>query len=172
MAQAKTLKRSPKKLAKTKSGYNPLLDGATLPMQEALTPHFGYCFTKSALKLRNLLSEEIEKFGLHLPHMGLMIILAKSGPLNQISLGDEMAIDKATMVKILDAMEGADVVRRKLDPRDRRVKLVELTSKGRRLIPKMHKTRETVENRFLAALTKAEANELRRLISKLTHAKI
>ncbi len=138
-------------------------------MHSALTPHFGYCFTKSALKLRKLLSDKIEKFGVQLPHMGLMIILAKSGPMNQISLGDEMAIDKATMVKMLDVMEEANVVRRKLDPADRRVKLVELTARGRRLIPKMRSTYETVQNEFLSVLTKAESTELRRLISKLVH---
>lgn len=139
-------------------------------MHAALIPQFGYCFTKSALKLRKLLSDEIEKVGVQLPQMGLMIILAKSGPMNQISLGDEMAIDKATMVKILDMMEDSDVVRRKQDPADRRVKLVELTSKGRALLPKLRKSRDKVEEQFLSPLTKTEASELRRLIAKLIHA--
>ena len=159
------------KASKKKHVYNPAIEGTTLPMHAALTPHFGYCFTKSALKLRKHLSDEMEKVGVQLPQMGLMIILAKSGPMNQISLGEEMAIDKATMVKILDVMEEANVVRRKPDPADRRVKLVELTTKGRGLIPKMRKMRETVENQFLSVLTKTEAAELRRLISKLVQAK-
>jgi DNA-binding MarR family transcriptional regulator len=153
-----------------KPPYDPPLEGAALPAHSALVPHFGYCFTKSALRLRKCLSDEMAKVGLQLPQMGLMIILAKSGPMNQISLGDQMTIDKATMVKVLDAMEKTGIVRRKPDPGDRRVKLVELTPKGRALMPKMAHMREQIEAQFLSPLTKAEAAELRRLISKLISA--
>jgi DNA-binding MarR family transcriptional regulator len=168
MTKAKSVKdRSPARAKLSKGSYTPTLEGASLPMHTALIPHFGYCFTKSALKLRKSLSDEMEKVGIQLPQMGLMIILAKSGPMNQISLGDEMAIDKATMVKILDSMEDADVVRRKAGPADRRVKMVDLTPKGRALLPKMQKLREQVEAKFLSVLNKTEAAELRRLILKL-----
>jgi DNA-binding MarR family transcriptional regulator len=153
-----------------KSAYNPPLDGAVLPTHSALIPHFGYCFTKSALRLRKLLSDALENVGIQLPQMGLMIILSKSGPMNQISLGDEMAIDKATMVKVLDQMEEAGLVRRRAKPDDRRVKLVELTPKGRTLLPKMQKMRDEVEATFLSCLSKTEAAELRRLITKLINA--
>ena len=152
-----------------KSFYNPTLEGVVLPMHPALVPQFGYCFTKTALRLRKSLSDGMEKVGIQLPQMGLMIILSKSGPMNQISLGEEMAIDKATMVKVLDQMEDNGIVRRKAGPDDRRVKLVELTPKGRALLPKMQKLREQVEAQFLSPLSKTEVVELRRLILKLVH---
>ena len=160
-------------MAKTsvkKPAYDPPLEGAVLPTNPALIQHFGYCFTKSALRLRKLLSDGLEDVGIQLPQMGLMIILSKSGPMNQLSLGEEMAIDKATMVKVLDQMEDSGVVRRRTDPADRRVKLVELTPKGRNLLPKMQKMRDQVEAKFLSCLSKAEATELRRLITKLINA--
>lgn len=140
------------------------------PLHPALIPHFGYCYTKTALRFRKMLADELASVGVQLPQQGIMVILSKAGPMNQNSLGEEMAIDKATMVKLIDQMEDADLVRRNVDAHDRRVKLVELTPKGRNLVPKMAAMREKVEAKFLSALTKAEATELRRLIMKLVHA--
>lgn len=158
-------------MARSKTKQNPMLEKPMhMPMHEALIPHFGYCFTKSAMKLRAYLSDEVEKMGLALPTMGMMMIINEAGAMNQISLGEQMKIDKATMVKLLDSLEDGGYVRRKNDPNDRRVKLVELTAKGRTALPKMMKMREKCEDEFLAPLTKSEEAELRRLILKLVKA--
>ncbi len=144
-------------------------DSYSFPLHPALVPNFGYCFTKTAIKMRKVFSDELATLGVQLPQQGLMVILSKAGPMNQISLGEEMGIDKATMVKLIDQLEKASYVRRTADPKDRRVKIVEITPKGRALLPKMKAVRESVESKFLSALTKTEAAELKRLILKLAH---
>ncbi len=146
------------------------LEGTTLPTHEALIPHFGYCFMKSALKFRKMLSEELARLGLIPPQMGVMVILSDAGTMNQIRLSEELHIDKATMVKLLDATEESGFVRRKADPNDRRVKLVELTAKGKALMPKLKRAREKTESEFMSPLTKTELKEMRRLITKLVRA--
>lgn len=138
-----------------------------IPVHPALVPHFGYCFTKSALKLRKAFIDALETIGVQLPYMGVMLILDHEGPINQMRLGEITTVDKATMVKLLDSMEESGLLRRKPDPTDRRVKLVELTPKGRALLPKIMKMREEIEERFLAPLTKNEISEFRRLVTKL-----
>jgi DNA-binding MarR family transcriptional regulator len=146
------------------------IENYSFPLHPALIPNFGYCYTKTAMKFRKMFADELAAAGVQLPQQGLMIVLSKAGPMNQISLGEEMGIDKATMVKIIDQMEDSGFVRRNSDPSDRRVKLVDLTPKGRALLPKLVAIREKVEGRFLAPLSKAETAELRRLIMKLVHA--
>ena len=148
------------------------LDHYAFPLHASLLPNFGYCFTKSALKFRKMLADELEAIGVQLPQQGMMIVLGKAGPMNQISIGDEMGIDKATMVKLIDQLEESGFVRRNAHPNDRRVKIVELTTKGRALLPRMATLREKVERKYLSTLTKAEGDELRRLIIKLVHSSI
>jgi DNA-binding MarR family transcriptional regulator len=155
--------------AKSKKQNYPL-EHYSFPLHPALIPNFGYCFTKSALKFRKMLSDELEAIGIQLPHQAMMIVLGKAGPMNQISIGDEMGIDKATMVKLIDQLEESGFVRRNAHSNDRRVKVVELTAKGHAMLPKMAALRQKVESKYLSSLSKSEANELRRLIIKLVHA--
>lgn len=167
MPSSKSKARKSRTTAALESRVMPRLEANSLPMHPSLVPIFGYCFSKSALKLRKMLSEELSHFAIIPPQMGLLIILSKAGAMNQIRLGEEMHIDKATMVKLIDSLERSDLVRRKADLSDRRVKMVELTAKGKKTLPLLHRARDKAEAQFLKPLTKAEHKELQRLISKL-----
>ncbi len=149
------------------SGVDIPLERATMPMHEALIPLFGYCFMKSAIKYRKLLCQELSRLGVAPPQMGLLIVLENSGSMNQICLGEELQIDKATMVKLLDALETSGLVRRRSDAKDRRVKLIEITPKGRALLPKLKSKREKTERDFLSPLSQSELKSFKKIVEKL-----
>ena len=148
-------------------GHDIPLGRATMPMHQALIPLFGYCFLKSAIKYRKILCEELASLGVAPPQMGLLIVLDASGSMNQIRLGEELHIDKATMVKLLDATEKSGFVRRQSVAGDRRVKVIEITAKGRALLPKLKNKREKTERKFMAALSQSESKDFKRIVEKL-----
>ncbi|MNT85381.1 HTH-type transcriptional repressor NicR [compost metagenome] len=87
--------------------------------------------------------------------------------MNQITLGDELGIDKATMVKLIDQLEALKLVVRTPHPEDRRVKLISLTKKGADKQEALHKIARQNEKAFLAALTEEERNAVRSIVHKL-----
>jgi DNA-binding MarR family transcriptional regulator len=132
-----------------------------------LEPYFGYCLYKSAHRIRSNMDEKLKVYGLVAPQLGILTIMYKSDPLSQVDLGQYMHIDKASMVKLLDGLEKKKLITRTPDKKDRRVKYLNITTKGRQLREKLEKLRLKVEEDFLSKLTASERRTIRKLMLKL-----
>jgi MarR family 2-MHQ and catechol resistance regulon transcriptional repressor len=69
----------------------------------------------------------------------------------------------------VDRMEAKWLVVRKNHPEDRRVRLVELTAKGRRLIEKAYAQHSSDMEKAMSALSRQERAELLDLLSRLSN---
>jgi DNA-binding MarR family transcriptional regulator len=97
-----------------------------------------------------------------------MRILQESGEeITQNQLSDEIGLDKATMVKVVDHLENRGFVNRIRNPKDRRANFISLTDKGKKLLVKCVEVCDSVEARFLEKLSAAEMKTLRALITRL-----
>jgi len=77
---------------------------------------------------------DLEDLSLEPRHFGLMRALAVAKDLSQQALGDSLHIPASSIVALLDQLEAKGYVNRRLDPADRRVRLVELTEAGRAVL--------------------------------------
>ncbi len=77
---------------------------------------------------------ELEDLSLEPRHFGLMRAVAVARDLSQQALADSLHIPASSIVALLDRLEAKGFVRRRLDPADRRVRLVELTEAGRAVL--------------------------------------
>jgi DNA-binding MarR family transcriptional regulator len=77
---------------------------------------------------------ELEDLSLEPRHFGLMRAVAVAKDLSQQALADSLHIPASSIVALLDQLEAKGFVRRRLDPADRRVRLVGLTEAGRTVL--------------------------------------
>lgn len=136
-----------------------------LKVHPGLKSFFGYSLHKSGLILRGMMENhplllENELSGLH---CGILYILKTGAVANQLTLGTELGIDKATIVKIIDKLEDQKLVKRVVDPKDRRSKLVSLTEKGKKFLEKVRLMRSELEEKAFATFSKEDEAHLRRL---------
>lgn len=139
----------------------------SLTIHPVLKQYFGYSLNKCAARFKSLQIEALSPYGIIPQHMGILHILKASEPLNQASLGDEMGIDKATMVKLIDCLEQKKLVVRITDPNDRRGKLIQITPKGAEFLTKTSKVIQKVMEDFLKPLSRGESEVLKKTLSKL-----
>lgn len=132
-----------------------------------LTTYVGYGLHKIALRLRAKVDEKIADFGLVAPQYGMLLILKIEGTMTQAELAQYMAMDKATMVRMLDGLEEQTYVKRSPSASDRRAKLIEVTATGQRILGALEKRRVEAEREFLAPLSAEERTQLRQVVSKL-----
>lgn len=158
------MKHSPKTFKK----LNPQLCAIdSSKVHPALTSVFSYCFYKAAFRLRELLHKELAPHDLIGPHVGLLRLLETLGPHSQNDLAEQMSIDKATMVKLIDHLEKKKFVLRRPDKTDRRVKHVEITKQGKATLGTASQLRKELEQRFLSVLDANERAVLLKAIPKL-----
>jgi DNA-binding MarR family transcriptional regulator len=126
-----------------------------------------YSLSKTGMLYRSLLEKSLADFGIVPPQAGILHILNGYGEYNQNLLGQEMNIDKASMVKFIDGLEKLGMVKRTTDTNDRRAKLVTLTSKGKLIQKKISDDQERLEKEIFKGFKKKDIDYLRDIMPQV-----
>ena len=117
---------------------------------------------------QELAGRRLAPMGLSVRLCGVLNLLAE-GPISQQALGEQLGIDRTTVVELIDDLEQQGVVVRRRNPSDRRSYALSLTPKGRTVQKRAARAFDGAAEEFLGALRPAErpvfADMLRRLIS-------
>jgi DNA-binding MarR family transcriptional regulator len=142
--------------------------GATdVKLHPALEKHLGYCLYKAAIKFRAMIDATMADEGLIAPQFGILTVLKDAKGLNQINLGQQIGIDKATIVKLIDGLEQAGYVVREASETDRREKLLKVTGRGLKFLDHILPRMKSVEAEFLKPLSAEEKKLLLCAVPKL-----
>ena len=99
--------------------------------------------------------------------LGVLEALFHLGPMPQSELCRKILRSGSNVTTVVDNLERAGLVRRAADDGDRRVRLVQLTTEGRRLIERVFPLHAARVTELMGALTRDEQRELGRLCRKL-----
>src|SRR2546423_11811766 len=98
---------------------------------------------------------------------GLLTALAFRGELDQISLAEELGLDRTTTAEVLARLEKRGLVARKGNPLDLRAKLARITPRGRALTETIHGPMQRAQDRLCAPLTPAERKKFMAMLVRL-----
>ncbi len=97
---------------------------------------------------------KLSPYGVTPAQVGLLSLLWKKDGRFSYELGERLSLDSATITGIIDRLEQNDFIERRVDPEDRRNKLVFLTEKGRSmekvLCQQMNEVNDEVKKGFEA----------------------
>ncbi len=99
----------------------------------------GKIFGELAKAYANHFIEQLKDFPLKRYYYPLVVIESYQGDINQTLLAEELFLDKASIVRMLDYLEAEECIRRVQNPQDRRAHLLELTPKAIAMIPDIKK---------------------------------
>ncbi len=114
--------------------------------------------------------EECGNFGITPVQFGLLTILDRKSPLDQVTLAAEVGIDRTNVADVVARLESRGLVERRANPSDRRTRLVSITEDGRAFRQRVHKCMEITQERFLAPLGEEDRRIFMRLLRDLIEA--
>lgn len=95
--------------------------------------------------------------GLGISQRGYCVLSkARTGELTQIQLAELCALDKTTMVVTIDELERTGFAQRRLSTTDRRVRIVSVTSAGRRVLAEADRIVERIYDGVMKALPEGQ----------------
>jgi DNA-binding MarR family transcriptional regulator len=115
------------------------------------------------------LLQALRPLGLELRHFAVLIALSTHGSMSQSELVAAVGSDKASMVRVVDDLERADLVARRPFPGDRRVHAVELTPHGLEVFDAAHVAARPIADGLVAHLRPGEAEQLLDLLTRFTY---
>jgi MarR family transcriptional regulator for hemolysin len=102
--------------------------------------------------------------------LGTWIVLSAvshEGIVSQTMLASRMHVEGATITHHVDRLEKIGLVRREIDPNDRRVRKIELTPEGVRLHKALLAAAKEFEGILLAGIGERQQVELRRTLDRI-----
>jgi DNA-binding MarR family transcriptional regulator len=114
--------------------------------------------------------EECGNFSITPVQFGVLTILDRKSPLDQVTLAAEVGIDRTNVADVVARLENRGLVERRTNPSDRRTRLVSITNDGRSFRQHVHKCMEIAQERFLGALSEDERRNFMRLLRDLVEA--
>lgn len=94
-------------------------------------------------------------------------LAGEGGGISQVELSRRLLVNRSNITSLIDRMEKGKLVRRVPDPDDRRRKVVQLTSKGRKSLLDIEDHYAAEVRRIMSALTEEEQRTLERFLSKI-----
>jgi DNA-binding MarR family transcriptional regulator len=114
------------------------------------------------------LTKKLEKLDID-RHYSILILLENTKEsYNQQDISDILKIDKASMVRITDYLVKKGYIERKVNPTDRREHRLCLTIKARKVLPRIHKAIDELNESALEGLNKKEAKIFWKNLDKVT----
>jgi MarR family 2-MHQ and catechol resistance regulon transcriptional repressor len=110
----------------------------------------------------------INELGLGLTDFAVLEALLHKGPLPVNTIGKTVMLTSGSMTAAVDRLEERGLVERSADPKDRRARIVRLTTAGRTLITLAFVDHERALERAATGLSPEERRTLVRLLLKLT----
>jgi DNA-binding MarR family transcriptional regulator len=133
----------------------------------ALADRLGFLLKHAQVELAGLSEPTLRPLGIIGRELAVLSVLADGGSLSQHQAARRLAIDRTTMVALLDGLQDKGLVERHPHPGDRRRNLVELTAKGHRVMDEALRATHDAERRFLAPLGDEEAGRFRKALRTL-----
>jgi DNA-binding MarR family transcriptional regulator len=110
----------------------------------------------------------IKEGGLTVPQFAVLEILYHKGDLRVCEIIEKALSTGGNMTVVIDNLVKEDLVRRCIDPQDRRVNLISITEKGRNLISEIFPKHVENINEIFSDLTVEEKEKLIVLLKKLS----
>jgi DNA-binding MarR family transcriptional regulator len=108
-----------------------LADEEQQEIPDGLAARTGYLISISHLHVRDWFDRRLEDTGITAPHYGTLATIARSGPISQQKVAEQLGFTGTAVLQVVDRLEQDGLVERRRDPADRRAYALELTAKGR-----------------------------------------
>jgi MarR family transcriptional regulator, 2-MHQ and catechol-resistance regulon repressor len=111
--------------------------------------------------------QQVAGQGLCLADFMVLEVVLHKGPLTMSAIGEKVLLANASMTSAIDRLEKKALAVRKNSSEDRRVRLVELTPEGKKLIAEIYRCHERELEALMSEFSPGERTGLHRGLKKL-----
>lgn len=124
----------------------------------------GFLLVDVARLQRGEFDRRITDLGLTPAEARTLSIVARSGPVRQSVLAEQIGIEAMTLSTCLDRLENQGLVDRTIDPSDRRAKLVEISEAAEPVLDKILTVSAAMRTDMTTGIDTAKVEEFRQML--------
>src|ERR1700746_2046138 len=122
---------------------------------------------QTCFKLQASFDRRFLHFGLTFQEAVVLMRCVEAGEIVPGRLALILARDKGKITRFVDRLEAAELVKRSVNPRDRRFSVIKATPKGKRLAERIASTFEEVRNQLFVSVLDCDIQRLSKVLPQL-----
>ena len=131
-------------------------------------PRFGYHFAKLHRLMAALCKQDLKDLGFQPSQIPFIVeLLHCNGPVTQDELSTVLVIDKAATARALDQLERNGFVHRKVNPDNRRQKLVTATDKARAVEDALYGILQATSDVFTRNFSQKDIDQMLKFLNQM-----
>ena len=141
-------------------------DSAPVSMDDVYTKP-GYFFRRMQQIAVAIFMEECAEFELTPVQYAALVAIREHPGIDATRLSAVIAFDRSTIGDVLERLESRELIIRRSTPQDKRLKLLQLTPRGRKLLAAIMPAVDRAQERMLAPLVGTDRRKLVQLLAQL-----
>lgn len=129
-------------------------------LEEAVLYQLSYAFSEA----RQAFAQYI---GISQARYQLLAKLSQKGEISHATLQQELALDGATITRLVKQFEAEGLVSRRLDPQDNRYTLASLTPAGQKIVAGISEAHQAFVTRLFDGISREERETMLRVLERL-----
>jgi DNA-binding MarR family transcriptional regulator len=129
--------------------------------------HVGFVIGDVSRMLRTVYDRRVEPLGLTRAQWRVLARISRHEGCTQTELAAELEIEKPTLGRLLDRLQGNDWVERRADEYDARTKRIYLASRAQPVLKEMYSLADDVLEAAFAGLTKEDSKQLEQTLLRV-----
>jgi len=121
-------------------------------MKRPLRREFMFQLVETSRLLRTYVDQRARQHGTTRAQWGVMSRLRRQEGLNQAALAEQMDLQPISLARLLDRLQGQNLIERREDPADRRAYRLYLTPEGRVLVDDLDEVRTAIAQEVLGGV--------------------
>lgn len=138
--------------------------------RDILPELLGYQLRRAMTRVYGSFGDHLRGLGLTQGQFGVLVLIGANPGLPQTALAQAVGSNRSLMVRNIDRLEAAQLVRREAAPKDRRSHAIVITQAGRAMIDRLKADVRDHEDRVAGVLDPQEFDTLLALLAKLNGA--
>lgn len=118
-------------------------------MRRPLKRELVFQLLETSRQLRSYVDQRARENGTTRAQWSVLARLRRAEGLNQATLAEMLELQPISLTRLIDRLESQELVERRLDPHDRRARLLHLTSAGRTLVDDLDALRAEIAGEVL-----------------------
>jgi len=132
---------------------------------------FGAIVSLTARAWRRAVDRRLQPFGLtQATWLPLVRVARADKPMRQKDLAASLGLDSSSVVRLLDSLQAAGLVRRQEEDGDRRAKVIVLTAEGQAIVGRIDQAAGQVRDDVLQGIPESEIEQTYRLLRRVCDA--
>lgn len=127
----------------------------------------GYLFRRMQQIAVAIFTEECAQFDLTCLQFSALARIHERPGIDVTRLSEVMEFDRSTLGGVMERLEMKGYIRRRGTTEDKRIKLLEVTRQGRKLLDEIQPAVERAQNRILSGLSAEEQKVILKLLTRL-----